>query len=182
MYHFLFLSFFFFKLFVQKYCNKHRRRNDNESWEGPGEIPISVWVCLTTWFKGKNPNGQLPSLYGYQNDNVNVVRSQICDLLKVCSLHAIDRANLWHKFKLKTGLSTGLWEQSIERSTASLPSLLRNQILSVIYTIQTFQYMYMWFINLDWNSCIASKIGGPHTYSGTSTMECWGLRPPVPRF
>ena len=63
---------------------------------------------------------------------MNVVQSRVCDLLKVRLLSAIDRANLWRRFKAKIGLTTGLQEQSIERSAVSLPSLLRNQILLVI--------------------------------------------------
>ena len=105
-------------------------------------------MCLTAWSKGKNPNGQLPSLYRCQNDNLNVVRSQICDLLEVLSLSAVDQANLWGRFKIEIGLTTGLQEQSIERSAASLPSLLES-IFSVIYTVQTFQYMYIWLLNLN---------------------------------
>ena len=110
----------------------YRRRNDNKIGRGSGEVPMSVWVCLIAWSKGKNPNGQLPSLYRCQNDTLNVVRSGIYDLLKVRLLSAIDRANLWRRFKVKIGLTSGQQELSIERPTASLPSLLRNQILSVI--------------------------------------------------
>ena len=58
----------------------------------------------------------------------------------------------------------------------SLPSLLRNQILSVIYTVQTFQYKYIWLLNLNWNSCIALKSGGP-TRTLTPTKKCGGKSP-----
>ena len=71
--------------------------------EGPGQVPTSVSVCRTAWSKGKNPSGQLPSLYSCQKDNLNVVSSRICDLLKVRLLNAINRANLWHRFKAKIG-------------------------------------------------------------------------------
>ena len=74
----------------------------------PGGVPISVWMSLAARSEGKNPDGQLPSLDKCQNDNLNVVRSRICDFLKVRLLNAIDRANLWCRFKVKIRLTTGL--------------------------------------------------------------------------
>ena len=74
----------------------------------------SLCVYLTAWSRGKNPNGQLPSfyMYGCQNDNLNVVRSGICCLLKVCLLNAIDRANFWQIIKVKMGLTAGLYSRN----------------------------------------------------------------------
>ena len=61
---------------------------------GGDKVPISVWVCLTAWSKGKNSNDQWPSLYRRQNDNLNVVPSRTCDSLKVRLLNPIHRPNL----------------------------------------------------------------------------------------
>ena len=75
---------------------------------GSGEVPISVWVCLIAWSRGKHPNSQLPSLYRCQNDNLNVVRSRIYDLVKVRLFNATDQANLWRRFKVKIRLTVGV--------------------------------------------------------------------------
>ena len=34
--------------------------------------------------------------------------------------------------------------------------------MSVIYTVQTPQYIYIWLLNLNWNTSIALKSGDPH--------------------
>ena len=64
----------------------------------------------------------------------------------------------------------------------SLPSLLRNQILSVIYTVQTFQSMYTRLLNLHRDTGIALKNGGPHLVCPPPAKKYGAkdLRPPLP--
>ena len=67
----------------------------------------------------------------------------------------------------------------MEQSAASLPSLLRNQILLVIYTVQNFQFVYIWPLNLNWNTRVALKSGAP-THTLTPYKKMWEGKAPQP--
>ena len=58
---------------------------------------------------------------------------------------------------------TNCWSfGTVNRTICGLAALSHQESnFLVIYTIQTFQYMYIWLLNLNWNNCIALKSGGP---------------------
>ena len=45
-----------------------------------------------------------------------------------------------------------------------------------LYTVQTFQYIYIW-LNLIWNNCITLKSGGGGTHTLALRQKMWGPRP-----